>query len=165
MNTEVNRSFGIKILRPHWTQFCITQFPAMLVCTLMFVAATADWFSIGEGFLIVAIFILTYLICQGTYLARVQYIVTEEQIIYLHGILYHETDFMELYRVVDYQEKRTFMQQLAGLKSVVIYSMDRNTPVLNILGIKANYDLIRFIRERVEYNKARKGIYEITNRM
>ncbi len=160
-----NRTFTTKILRPHWTQYCITQLPSMLLCILTVWGAVADWFRIGEVFLIMATFILTYLLCQGIYLARVKYIVTEEQIIYLHGIMYHETDFMELYRVVDYQEKRTFMQQLAGLKNVVIYSMDRNTPILTILGVKADYDLIEYIRERVEYNKKRKGIYEITNRM
>ena len=57
------------------------------------------------------------------------------------------------------------MQQMAGLKNVVIYSMDRNTPVLTILGMKGKLGLIDCIRERVEANKKRKGIYEITNRM
>lgn len=56
------------------------------------------------------------------------------------------------------------MQQLAGLKTVSIYSGDRTTPRLDIIGVKANDDIVAVVRERVEYNKLRKGIYEITNR-
>ena len=71
---------------------------------------------------------------------------------------------MELYRVIDYQEDRTFMQQIAGLKTVIIFSTDRSTPRLNIIGQRSGFDLISEIRWRVELNKQRKGIHEITNR-
>lgn len=33
-----------------------------------------------------------------------------------------------------------------------------------MIGIKAKVDIISEIRKRVEFNKKRKGIYEITNR-
>ena len=99
------------------------------------------------------------------YISRIQYIVTEEQIMYLHGILSHQTDYMELYRVVDYQQNRTFMQQLTRLKTITIMSGDRNMPVLNIIGVREDEDLVQEIRRRVEFNKKQKSIYEITNRM
>ena len=35
---------------------------------------------------------------------------------------------------------------------------------VDIYGVKERLDVVRIIRERVEYNKKRKGIYEITNR-
>ena len=35
---------------------------------------------------------------------------------------------------------------------------------LDIYGVKEKLDVVAIIRERVEYNKRRKGIYEITNR-
>ena len=57
------------------------------------------------------------------------------------------------------------MQQICGLKSVVIYSGDRNTPKLDVIGVKNELDLVSIIRERVEYNKQRKGVYEITHRL
>ena len=56
------------------------------------------------------------------------------------------------------------MQQLTGLKTVSIYSGDRTTPRLDIIGMDARLDIVGCIRERVEYNKLRKGVYEITNR-
>lgn len=71
---------------------------------------------------------------------------------------------MELYRVVDFREHRSFLQQLTGLKTVSVYSGDRMTPKLDIRGVEYRTNLVDHIRERVETNKQRKGIYEITNR-
>ena len=70
---------------------------------------------------------------------------------------------MELYRVVDFHEQQTLMQQILGLKTVRIYSTDRNTPRQDLTGIRQESDVVRIIRERVEYNRQKKGIYEITN--
>jgi len=70
---------------------------------------------------------------------------------------------MELYRIVDFQEHQSLLQQICGLKTVRILSMDRNTPSLDLIGIRRRNDIVAIIRERVEINKRKKGIYEITN--
>ena len=72
---------------------------------------------------------------------------------------------MELYRVIDYQQQRSLMQQLSGLKTVIIFSGDRNTPVMQLIGMREKDDIVREIRKRVEYNKQIKHIYEVTNRI
>ena len=53
---------------------------------------------------------------------------------------------------------------LFGLKTVSIYSGDRTTPRLDIIGVRKGVELQTFIRERVEFNKQNRLIYEITNR-
>ena len=58
---------------------------------------------------------------------------------------------------------QSLLQQLCGLKTVSIFSMDRNTPRLDLTGIRRRDDIVTLVRERVEYNKRKKGIYEITN--
>ena len=70
---------------------------------------------------------------------------------------------MELYRIVDFGEHQSLLQQLGGLKTVVILSTDRNTPRLDLIGIRRGNDIVAVIRERVESNKRKKGIYEIAN--
>ena len=55
-------------------------------------------------------------------------------------------------------------RSLTGLKTVSVYSGDRMTPKLDIYGVEYRTNLVGHIRERVETNKQRKGIYEITNR-
>ena len=69
-----------------------------------------------------------------------------------------------LYRVVDYQQNRTFLQQLLGLKTITILSGDRNMNRLDIIGVRETENIVSEIRNRVEYNKRMKSIYEITNR-
>lgn len=152
-------------LRPHWLQFSINQLGWLILCLMAFTVYFNFHFIMVNIFLYVGIAILLYLFYQVIYLARMEYIVTSDQIIFLHGVISHSTDYMELYRVIDYQQHRSLMQQLTGLKTVVIYSGDRNTPVMNIIGMKEEMDVVAEIRKRVEYNKQMKHIYEITNRM
>ena len=110
------------------------------------------------------IMLVLYLAYQFVYLLRMKYIVTEEQLIFLHGVFQHSTDYMELYRVVDYQQNRSLLQQLLGLKTVTILSGDRNMMRLDIIGVREDESIVSEIRKRVEYNKRMKSIYEITNR-
>lgn len=82
----------------------------------------------------------------------------------LNNTFQRSVNYMELYRVVDFAEHQTLIQQLCGLKSVTVLSMDRTTPKLEMTGISNSYDVVSVIRTRVETNKRRKGVYEITNR-
>lgn len=107
---------------------------------------------------------MCYLIWQAIELWRIEYVITGEQLIYNHGVLFHSADYMELYRIVDYQESRTPVQQLTGLKNILLLSGDRTLPRLRMVGIRGSSRILDEIRIRVEYNKKRRGIYEITNR-
>lgn len=107
--------------------------------------------------------ILLVLLYRYLYLRRIRYDITAEQLVCERGILLRKVDYMELYRIVDFQEKQSILQQLCGLKTVNILSMDRNTPRLDLLGMRRSEGIVALIRERVEYNKRKKGIYEITN--
>ena len=97
------------------------------------------------------------------YITRIVYVITEEQIRYEYGVFSCQRGFIELYRVVDYSEHRSFVQILLGLKTITLYSGDRTTPRIDLVGIKNDTDLIFHIRERVEYNKQRRNIHEFTN--
>ncbi len=115
--------------------------------------------------LIVAVLLALRLLYSFIDLRRIEFRINGEQLIMEHGVFTRKCDYLELYRIVDFNEHRTIMQQICGLKAVTIYSGDRNTPKLDVVGLKNDLDLVSIIRERVEYNKQRKGIYEITNRI
>lgn len=153
-------------LRPHWMQFTINQVWWLILSIVMLAFYVNMNDSIFRNmFLLLFIAVVLYLLYQIIYIARIEYIITGDQLIFLHGVVSHSTDYMELYRVIDYQQHRSLMQQITGMKTVVIYSGDRNTPVMSLVGMKENNDVVGMIRERVEYNKQLKHIYEITNRM
>ena len=94
----------------------------------------------------------------------VEYDTISEQLIFEYGIFQRKVHYMELYRIVDFYEHQSFMQQLLSLKSVTVFSMDRQTPRLEMQGIRASMEIISIIRQGVESNKKRRGVYEITNR-
>ena len=152
-------------IRPHWMQFCIGEIHWMLLAAVLMTAYLMTSFLFHNILAYLAWAIIIFLLYRMLYISRIQYIVTEEQIMYLHGILSHQTDYMELYRVVDYQQNRTFMQQLTRLKTITIMSGDRNLPNLDIIGVEEEEEVVQEIRLRVEYNKQMKHIHEITNRM
>ncbi len=91
------------------------------------------------------------------------YTITSEQIIIRKGLAAITTHYIELYRVVDYEQRQNLLQLLVGIKTVIILSRDRTNGCLKLVGIKARKDIVGEIRRRVEFNKRKKGIYEITN--
>lgn len=94
-----------------------------------------------------------------------KYHIGQEQLMYQRGLFSLKRDYIEMYRIVDYEEHRTFVQILLGLKSVTIHSCDRTSPSLKLIGIPCDVEVIPAIRERVEFCKVMKGVYEIANRI
>lgn len=111
----------------------------------------------------VAVILILYLLYRYLYVTRTVYVITSEQLKYECGVFSCSRDFIELYRVIDYSEQRSFLQILLGIKTISIYSGDRTHPRLDLVGISNKVDLISTIRERVELNKKRHNIHEFTN--
>lgn len=151
------------VLQPHRMQFVIDELPAITVCAAGWIYGGMEGRPFTAFAVWVAVLLSFVLLYRLIYLRRTRYYIGSEQIISKHGVLSRKTDYMEQYRIVDFVEHQSFMQQLCGLKTVRIFSTDRNTPQLDLVGIRRNLDVVRLIRERVEYNKLKKGIYEITN--
>jgi uncharacterized membrane protein YdbT with pleckstrin-like domain len=97
------------------------------------------------------------------YLRQMEYTITGEQLVYEHGVFTRSRDYIELYRVVDFDEKRSFLQLLLGLKTIVVHSGDRTMPKLKIIGIREKADVVSCLRERVSYNRKRMNIHEFAN--
>ena len=161
----MNESFQTYRLKPHWIQYVIDQLPWILIWVVVTLYAGDDALPYREYLGYVSVCMLCYLLWQVLELCRIEYVITGEQLIYRHGVLFHSADYMELYRIVDYQESRTPVQQLTGLKNILLLSGDRSLPRLRMVGIRGSSRILDEIRTRVEYNKKRRGIYEITNRI
>jgi uncharacterized membrane protein YdbT with pleckstrin-like domain len=160
----MNESFQTYKLKPHWIQYAIDQLPWIIIWVTVTLYAGDDTLPYREYLMCGSVCMMCYLIWQAIELWRIEYVITGEQLIYKHGVLFHSADYMELYRIVDYQESRTPVQQLTGLKNILLLSGDRTLPRLRMVGIRGSSRILDEIRIRVEYNKKRRGIYEITNR-
>lgn len=104
-----------------------------------------------------------YLLGRFWFYKSVKWEITRTQIKITHGVLRRSTNYVELYRVVDFAEEQTFIQQMLGLKDVYILSSDRTEPALRIFGISSHMDIINEIKPLVKQARKDNHIYEIAN--
>lgn len=160
-----NVNFETIRLKPEYRQAVANEFLTFLAfITAFFAAGMTEGIvcMVMTGVMTVLAVVIIYRIC---YIRSMEYIITGEQLIFRHGIFVHSTEYMELYRVIDYVQLKSFIQQLLDIKTITILSGDRTLPALNIIGVPDKLSIVTEIRRRVEYNKKRRGVYEITNRM
>ena len=152
------------IIRPNIRYWIIRIIPYVFLETLIIYIVNLfnlNDYIIGSCTLVVFFSIfykyLSILLCT-------KWIITKEQIKIYSGVFNKSINYIELYRVYDYEEKRSFILSLIQCTNVYIHSGDKSTPILAIYGINRNIDLIGIIRKRVESQKQIKSIYEFTNR-
>lgn len=160
MQTSYNETI---VLHPHTGQFVIDELPTLVPCCAAWVYGGMEGMPLTVLAVAVAVLLSLVLLYRYIYLRRIRYHIGAEQLVSEQGVVCRKVNYMELYRIVDFQEHQNLLQQLCGLKTVRILSMDRNTPRLDLIGIRHRDDIVSLIRERVETNKRKKGIYEITN--
>lgn len=98
------------------------------------------------------------------YLNSLSWVLTAETLEIKSGIFSRSKNYIELYRINDYIEEQTFVERIFGVKRIILLSSDKTNPQLTIRGIDDSNNISEIIRERVEFNKQKKNIYEISNR-
>ena len=88
-------------IKPCWRQLIIEQLLWLILCIALVAAYLLTSFMFHGLLLLLAVLVAACIFYQMVCFSRIEYIVTGEQIVYLHGVLMHQTDYMELYRVVD----------------------------------------------------------------
>ena len=151
------------IIQPQTAQFFIDELPLLLLCPVALVYGGMEDVPLASISTLFAVLLSLFLTYRLVYLKRIRYRIGSEQLTAEHGVFQRNTGYIELYRVVDFHEHQTLLQQIFGLKTVTVLSMDRSTPRLELTGLPKRTAIVDIIRERVEFNKQRKGIYEITN--
>ena len=104
--------YGTLVIRPRSMQFVIDELPLLLLCLAGYGCAGIENLA-GNGMLLGASVLCNLcLLYRFIYLRRTEYLISNEQIIYRHGVFSRSCDYMELYRVVDFRERRSFLQLL-----------------------------------------------------
>ncbi len=150
-------------LRPNGMQWVISYLPHICITVCGYVYGGMDDMPFTLVMLAITFILSLYLLYQLAYLRSIKYHVNSQQLVTTFGIFQLERNYMELYRVVDFYEHQSLMQRIFGLKTITIYSTDRNTPQLFVIGVKNDVDLVGFLRPLVFYNRKRMGIHEFAN--
>ena len=135
------RRFETITLRPHPMQFVINELIVIVLCLLALAYGGMDVIFSQES-MYVGLVLLLFLLYKYIKLRRTIYTVTAEQFKKAEGIFTRDEDYIELYRIIDFAERKNLLQQLFGLKTVTILSGDRTTPKLSVQGVKESFDLV-----------------------
>lgn len=96
-------------------------------------------------------------------LQHITYIIEQEQIIVKRGVFFRTTNFVEMYRIYDYEKKQNLVELWLHIMNIVLLSRDLSNNRTVFVGIQNSDDIIPIIRDRVEREKQRKGIVELNN--
>ena len=153
-------------IRPDFRQYLSEVMPLVLAGLLgmALYPFMPKWPYISWAYLALYALLLITLATRYAVLRAFSWEISDVKICRRHGILTRQTDYIELYRITDYQESRSFFQRLLGIKTVTVYSTDKSDSISDILGVPADMDLIGMLREKVEDCKRERNIYEIANR-
>ena len=108
--TDTNRRFSIITLHPHWGQYIISQGMAFLISCALFLAAGHDSITYKMPFVVLGSIMTCIMLYGCLYIHKLSYIITSEQLIIQHGVLIRKSDYIELYRVVDFSENRGIVE-------------------------------------------------------
>ena len=150
-------------LRPDWRQFIADEFWTLLFAIAMYIIGGLDSISFSSIFFCIGLALTFLMYYRYVYLRGMRYTITDQQLVYEHGVFSRSRDFVELYRIVDYDERRSFLQMILGLKTIIIHSGDRTTPNLKIVGVRERTEIVNTLRERVAFNRSRMNIHEFAN--
>ncbi len=150
-------------IRPDWRQLLIDELMSILAAVVLLIIGGLDSVQYHSVFFCLALALGFKVYYRIVYLRTMLYTITGEQLVYEHGVFSRSRDYIELYRIVDFDEKRSFLQLILGLKTVVVHSGDRTMPKLLIIGIRERNDIVTPLRERVSYNRKRMNIHEFAN--
>ena len=152
------------VLVPSGRMFFIENFGLLVVYLAAVLCTGASRHDVALGAMALALLLTPLLLYRWWYLVRTRWTVTEKQLKSETGVFSRDVQYIELYRVVDYCEKQSFLHMLLGLKDVIIFSGDRTTPAHRIYGIPVGYEIIAPLKDLVEHQKRLHHVYEITNR-
>ncbi len=112
------------------------------------------------GTLLAAILSLgLWLIVRWLKTAGQSYRITTRRIVVESGVFSKKLEQLDLYRIVNYTVERPFGQRLMGTGNILLKTLDKTSPELNVCCIKTDVvALYERLRAATEAEKARRGV-------
>jgi membrane protein YdbS with pleckstrin-like domain len=89
------------------------------------------------------------------------YQLTDQRLLETKGLLFKDTDVLELYRVKDVGIQQPLLQRLLGCGTVILLTSDRSSPRVVLSAIRNPHAVAELLREFVERCRVAKGVREI----
>lgn len=147
---------------------CLTIRPGTSYILLRLIKPLMWGIPLIAAYIFFPVNILQYLLILPLLLALFRYMklksisfeLSEEQLVYRRGVLMSKTDFLELYRIKDFQLRRPFLHKLSGSMNIQLKTSDASHPSLELKGIPHS-NILDIMRLRVEQARVGKNVYEV----
>lgn len=110
------------ILRPHAGQFVIDELPLIFMCMAGLVYGGMEGMPLGGMATVIALFLFLVLLYRFICLRRICYRVGNEQLVCERGLFCRRVDYMELYRIVDFQEHQSLFICNPNNRAIIFHS-------------------------------------------
>ena len=86
---------------------------------------------------------------------------TSERMRIYEGILNQKINEVELYRVKDTRLERPLWLRISGLSNIILQTLDRSLPEVNICAVRDGIEIREKLREQVETLRDKKRVREV----
>jgi uncharacterized membrane protein YdbT with pleckstrin-like domain len=90
-----------------------------------------------------------------------RYEITPEELEYHSGIFSRKHEYIELYRVKDFEVERPLLYRLFARGNLILYTSDKTTPVFRMQAIRKPEETYTVLRAFVERIRRLKRVYEV----
>lgn len=139
--------------------FAIYKASSILFINIFSVAAIYFYPQYNRYALIPVCLSLVIFIYRVLLISSYAYIIGDEQLILKRGVFTLKQDYLELYRVKDYNVVKNIVYRIMGVMLIKIETSDKSHPTLLLDGVK-NSDIIDELRQLVEINRRARGVRE-----
>lgn len=127
-------------------------FIGAIICT--------SWYfgmSIILSVLLLPVLIITY---RMLYCRSIRYEISLQQIKYSRGIFQRQVDFLEMYRIKDFDQRQSFIMNMLGIMHIRLMTSDISHPMLELMGIPTS-NIADVLRELIEQSRKENRVYAI----
>jgi uncharacterized membrane protein YdbT with pleckstrin-like domain len=129
------------------------------VFLLVLITAFSVYFQVFPG-LFLLIFPMTIILYRMLYWRLVRYEISPEQIKYTRGVLQRKIDFLEMYRIKDFDQRQSLIMNMLGIMHIRLMTSDISHPMLEIKGIPKS-NIAEVLRELIEQSRKENRVYAI----
>jgi uncharacterized membrane protein YdbT with pleckstrin-like domain len=103
---------------------------------------------------------MTIILYRMLYWRLVRYEISPEQIKYTRGVLQRKIDFLEMYRIKDFDQRQSLIMNMLGIMHIRLMTSDISHPMLEIKGIPKS-NIAEVLRELIEQSRKENRVYAI----
>ena len=113
-----------------------------------------------QAIVFLVFFPIILLVYRIFYWRMVKYEISSTQIKYTRGVFHIKMDFLEMYRIKDFDQRQSLIMRLLNIMHINLMTSDITHPVLELKGIpKSNISDI--LRRLVQKSRKENRVYEV----